>query len=72
MTYTNEKNIIEFIEGVQKDIISKLEKQGVRPHKTKVKNMVNDYISNIIINLSNDEILINGLCEEYKINKDLY
>jgi len=72
MGYINEKNITESIEGIQKDIISKLEKQGVRPHKTKLKNMVNDYISNIIVNLSNDDILINGLCEEYKVNKDLY
>jgi len=72
MGYINEKNINESIEGIQKDIIIKLEKQGIRPHKIKVKTMVNDYLSNIIVNLSNDDILINGLCEEYKINKDLY
>jgi len=72
MGYINEKNIIELIEGIQKDIIGKLEKQGIMPHKTKIKTMINHYISNIVVNLSNDDILINGLCEEYKNNKDLY
>jgi len=72
MRYINEKNIVEFIEDIQKDIIRRLEKQGVKSQKGKVKNMVNDYMSNIIVNIFNDEILMYGLCEEYKNNIDVY
>ena len=72
MRYINEKNIVEFIEDIQKDIIRRLEKQGGKSQKGKVKNMVNDYMSNIIVNIFNDEILMYGLCEEYKNNIDVY
>lgn len=66
------KYIIELIEGIQKDVISKLEKQEIKPNKIKVKNMINDYISKYLTELSIDDIIINGLCEEYKNNKDIY
>jgi len=66
------KEIINIIEGIQNEIISKLEKQEIRPNKIKVKNIINDYISNILVNMENDDIIIYGLCEEYKNNKDVY
>lgn len=65
----------DFTKAIQNKIISEFEKQrlpikGI--NKIKVRNMVNEYIDNILTELYHDDIVIYGLCEEFKKNKDIY
>jgi hypothetical protein len=67
--------INELITGINNEVIRKLDNQGLYSHKKdfyKTGRMINNYIEQILINIQNDDIIINGLCEEYKNNKDVY
>lgn len=63
------KNVVE---GIQNDVIRRLEHMGEAVSKTKIKNLVNDYVEQALIAMSNDDVVIYGLCMEYQKNKNIY
>jgi hypothetical protein len=68
MTEINSSSIIPIVN----EVIRKLNKQNIYPTVTEIKSLVSAYILNILVEIENNDIVIYGLCEEFKNNKDVY